>query len=185
MSKFPEAQLGHVGLYAFDLGKMVSFYERTLGFVVTDRGRSSGGAELAFLSRNPAEHHQVAIAEGRPRDATFSTIQQLSLRVPNLEDLRGAYQCLVESQVDGLVARNHGNAWSIYFRDPEGNRLEVYCPSPWYVKQPFAKPLDLNASVERILSDTEEMVRNDPTFKSAEAWSADLQERLANPAMAK
>lgn len=38
-----------------------------------------------------------------------------------------------EMQSAGVAPRNHGNAWSIYFADPEGNRIELYTPSPWYV----------------------------------------------------
>jgi catechol 2,3-dioxygenase-like lactoylglutathione lyase family enzyme len=51
MSKLPDAQLSHIGLRVGDLPKMIAFYERTLGLVLTDRGALSG-RELAFLSRN-------------------------------------------------------------------------------------------------------------------------------------
>ena len=39
---------------------------------------------------------------------------------------------------------DHGNAWSLYFRDPEGNRLEVFCDTQWYVEQPCLEDLDLS-----------------------------------------
>ncbi len=87
----PEAQLCHFGLYAHDLEKMVAFYTRVLGLVETDRGHSKRGFDIAFLSRRADEHHQVAIVAGRPEDATFSTINQLSFRVNSLEDLRRYY----------------------------------------------------------------------------------------------
>jgi catechol 2,3-dioxygenase len=29
-----------------------------------------------------------------------------------------------------METRNHGNAWSIYYSDPEGNRMEVYSATP-------------------------------------------------------
>lgn len=178
MTSLPEAQLSHFGLYAFDLETMVDFYTRTLGLIVTDRGRSGRGMDIAFLSRNPSEHHQVAIAAGRPKDAVHSTINQLSFRVNSLEDLRRFYAWLESEGVDQLDPRDHGNAWSIYFSDPEGNRVEVYCASPWYVSQPFGEPLDLNEPVERITAKTEAMVQQDPTWRPIEAWSADIQEQL-------
>ena len=118
----PDAQLCHIGLYAFDLEPMVDFYSRIFGLVVTDRGHSGRGFEIAFLSRDPIEHHQIAIASGRPKDAIHSTINQISFRVPGLEDLRQYYPWLVKERVQKLDPRNHGNAWSIYFADPEGNR---------------------------------------------------------------
>ncbi len=60
---------------------MVDFYSRIFGLVVTDRGHSGRGFEIAFLSRDPIEHHQIAIAAGRPKDAS-PTINQISFRVP-------------------------------------------------------------------------------------------------------
>ena len=179
MTGLPEAQLSHFGLYAFDLDKMVDFYTRTLGLVVTDRGKSGRGMDIVFLSRNPTEHHQVAIAAGRPQDAVHSTINQLSFRVNSLEDLRRYYDWLVHAKVDKLEPRDHGNAWSVYFHDPEGNRVEVYCNSPWYVSQPFGEPLDLTAPAEAIMAKTQEMVKQDPTWQPIEEWSAGMRKRIA------
>ena len=178
MTSLPEAQLSHFGLYAFDLDKMVDFYTRTLGLVVTDRGLSGRGMDIAFLSGNPDEHHQVAIAAGRPKEAVHSTINQLSFRVNGLEDLRRYHAWLVNERVEKLDPRDHGNAWSIYFHDPEGNRLEIYCPSPWYVSQPFGEPLDLTQPADAILAKTQEMVKQDPTWRPIEVWSAAMRKRL-------
>jgi catechol-2,3-dioxygenase len=122
MTTRPDAQLCHIGLYAFDLEKMVDFYSRVFGLVVTDRGHSARGFDIAFLSRDPIEHHQIAIASGRPKDAVHTTINQISFRVQGLEELRQYYPWLVKEGVKKLDPRNHGNAWSIYFSDPEGNR---------------------------------------------------------------
>ena len=41
---------------------------------------------------------------------------------------------------------NHGNAWSLYFTDPEGNGLECFVDSPFHVTQPYADRLDLAAA---------------------------------------
>jgi catechol 2,3-dioxygenase len=187
MDKLPDTQLCHIGIYAFDLETMVRFYSRIFGLTVTDRGRTSRGADIAFLSRDPTEHHQVAIASGRPKDATFSTIQQISFRVPGLEDLRRYYPWLVKERVDKLDPRTHGNAWSIYFADPEGNRVELYCSTPWYVGQPFGEPIDLTAPAEVIYAATEKLVKRDPTWMPMDAWVAQMrktmgQQKVAEPA---
>ena len=178
MTKLPGVELCHFGLYAHDLETMVDFYTRAFGLVVTDRGRSPRGFDIAFLSGRPDEHHQLAIAAGRPKDATFSTINQVSFRVQSLDDLKRYFTWLTAARVKDLEVRNHGNAWSIYFSDPEGNRMEVYCPTPWYVSQPFGTPLDLTAPSEAILAKTEAMVRQDPTSRPIEAWSAEMRTRL-------
>jgi catechol 2,3-dioxygenase len=178
MDKPPTAALCHFGLYAHDLETMVDFYTRAFGLVVTDRGKSPRGFDIAFLSGDPAEHHQLAIAAGRPQDATFSTINQVSFRVASLDDLKRYFAFLQGECVANLESRNHGNAWSVYFSDPEGNRMEVYCPSPWYVSQPFGEPLDLDQPTGAILAETERMVRQDPTCQPIEQWSAALRAKL-------
>ena len=37
-----------------------------------------------------------------------------------------------------------------YFRDPEGNRLEVFCDTQWYIEQPCIEDLDLSQPAEQI-----------------------------------
>ena len=58
-------RLSHVGLYVHDVPKMIDFYTKTLGFVVSD-GAEDG--RITFLSRNPSDHHQVVLVRGRATD---------------------------------------------------------------------------------------------------------------------
>jgi len=46
-------QLSHCGVYARDIDAMVAFYTKTIGLVVSDRGLSSRGGELAFMTAAP------------------------------------------------------------------------------------------------------------------------------------
>ncbi len=175
-------KLCHFGIYANDLNKMVEFYTRIFGLMVTDWGTSKRGMDIAFLSGTADEHHQLVIASGRPDDAKFSTINQVSFRVNDLEELRRYYKWLVDEKVPDLESRDHGNAWSVYFSDPEGNRMEVYLPSPWYVGQPFGEPLDLTQPVETIVARTEAMVRQDPTWRPVAQWSEEVRAKHREPA---
>ena len=179
--KVPQFRFGHLGIYVTDVEKMLEFYTRVLGFTVSDRGPIRD-LELVFLSRNPDEHHQFVLATGRPRDAGFTTINQISLRVPALEDLKAAHAALLAEGIGDLRIVSHGNAWSIYFHDPEGNRIEFYVPTPWYTPQPYAEPLDLTAPVDEIMRRTEAECRNRPGFKTREEWSGDLARRLEKSA---
>ncbi len=182
MTQLPNAQLGHIGIYVRDMDKMIAFYTRTLGMVVNDDGISTrpGAPRIAFLSRNPNEHHQLALATGRPDDGSRSMINQISFRVDGLEDMRTYYARLAAEKVPELDPRNHGNAWSIYFMDPEGNRVEIYTGTPWHVSQPFGRPLDLTKPASAILAETEAMVKADPTHCLAEEFAAKLAAKLAN-----
>ena len=64
-------QLSHCGVYARDVSKMVDFYTNVVGLVVSDRGISSRGGELAFMTAAPGHHHQFVIVSGpRARKAS-------------------------------------------------------------------------------------------------------------------
>ena len=73
---------------------------------------------------------------------------------------------------------DHGNAWAFYFRDPEGNPVEMYCDTPFYTPQPCGEPLDLDQSNDEILRRTEAMCRSRPRFMSREAWMQSIQAKL-------
>ena len=184
MTALPKVKLCHFGLCAHDLDKMVDFYTSVFGLTVTDWGSSTRGMDIAFLSGNAEEHHQLVIAGGRPKDLAFSTINQVSFRVNDLEELRRYHAWLVDERVQKLETRDHGNAWSIYFSDPAGNRVELYCSSPWHVSQPFGEPLDLTEPADVIRSKTEAMVKQDPTCKPMEVWIAEMQTKMGRQKVA-
>ena len=73
---------------------------------------------------------------------------------------------------------SHGNASSFYFSDPEGNRLEFYTPSPWYVTQPCGEPVDFSRPTAELLAETEAQVRRNPSFQPIAQWSSALGQRL-------
>lgn len=164
----------HMGFYVRDLEKMARFYKSVLGFTETDRG-DLGTVQLVFLSRNPAEHHQVVLATGRPQDLGFSVINQISFRVPDLATLRAV---LARAQADGgasdIQPATHGNAVSVYLRDPEGNRIEIFMDTPWYCEQPLREPINLDQPDEAILARAEAIARSRPRFQSRAQWQASM-----------
>jgi catechol-2,3-dioxygenase len=72
----------------------------------------------------------------------------------------------------------HGNAWSIYIRDIEGNPMELYVDSPWYTPQPCGEPFDLSLSDDEIMRQTEALCRSRPNFEAAETWRARLAQTI-------
>ena len=62
---------------------------REFGLQVTDRGEGAVFRnKLVFLSSEPNAHHQLVLAPGRPPQAAFSTVMQLSFKVQEIQDLR-------------------------------------------------------------------------------------------------
>lgn len=180
----PSVVFSHVGFYVRDLAAMADFYSRVLGFVVTDRGvlpTPAGPVELAFLSREPTEHHQIVLASGRPENLPFNVINQISFRVEGLGALRHFHAALQDERVSEIAPVTHGNAISLYFRDPEGNRVELFFDTPWHCTQPCREPIDLSQSDAEILRRAEAVARSLAGFQPRETWSAALRRRIDGP----
>jgi len=164
----------HMGFYVRDLERMARFYREVMCFFETDRG-DLGPVQLVFLSRDPSEHHQLVLASGRPHDLAFSVINQISLRVPDLATLRAVRDRVqADPGVTELLCATHGNAVSIYFRDPEGNRLEVFLDMPWYCEQPLREPIDLDQPDAAVMAQAEALARSRPRFQSRADWMAGM-----------
>lgn len=165
--------LAHFGLYCWDIDSMAVFYRSVFDLVETDRGKGiTFPMTIVFLSAQPDQHHQLALATGRLA-GTPSTVMQLSFKVQTIDHLREARRRALTQGAKNLRGLNHGNALSIYFDDPEGNLVEVYLDTPWYVTQPHGDPLNLEKSDDDIWAETERACRADPTFKPVAEWRSD------------
>ncbi len=79
----------HFGIFVTDLERMVAFYTETFDLTVTDRGEGrTFRNKLVFMSASADQHHQLVLASGRPVEAKFSTVMQISFVVPGIQHLR-------------------------------------------------------------------------------------------------
>jgi len=171
--------LSHVGVFVTDLPRMVDFYSGFLGFAESDRGETSNGGEIVFLTRDSREHHQLVLATGRPADLPYNIVNQLSFRVDSLETLRELRDGLRNEHATELGPVTHGNALSLYLHDPEKNRVELLIDTPWYVPQPCRVPVDFSLPDDQLWARIERAVRDMPGFKPREAWAAEIEKRIA------
>ena len=175
----PRLTLGHATLAVRDLARMVEFYRDVLGFHVTNRGAPMPGmGEMVFMSQDPAAHHQIVLVE---QEATaprgFMMADHLAFRTGTLADLRRIGARLAAAEVAQVIPISHGNAWSLYFTDPEGNGLECFVDSPFHVAQPYADGLDLAASDEEIEATTRAKLEGLPEFQPFDEWRAAMAVR--------
>jgi catechol 2,3-dioxygenase-like lactoylglutathione lyase family enzyme len=147
--------LGHVGIYVRDLERMVGFYRDTLGMRVTKQNWRAG---IVFLSTAPEKaDHEIALFRGRPEDADSRLINQISLRVATLDDLRLFHRRLIAAglRIDALV--NHVSALGCYYFDPEDNRSEVFWVTGRPCWVPIAHAIDVHRPDDAVLAEIDRL----------------------------
>lgn len=188
MSTLPgrKVSFSHLGISVFDIAMMRTFYTEVMGMSVSDAGEVPRGPfELVFMTTDPNDHHQFILASGRTDTNVGSgpvvggdvgaRVFQVSFRMADLATMRSMVARIRAAGIDTFSPLNHGNAWAVYTRDPEGNALELFVDSPWYVAQPCGLPLDLSKSDEEIMEETRAYCEAQPEVDSYSAWS----ERMA------
>ncbi|MEY4269600.1 MAG: hypothetical protein RLZZ58_816 [Pseudomonadota bacterium] len=180
----PRLTTGHSTLSARNLDSLKAFYCDVLGFEVTNTGPVPGegvNQDLVFLSQDPNAHHQIAMVGGAiTGDHDFVMVDHLAFRTGSLDDLRIIHANLREAGISEILQIDHGNSWSLYFNDPEGNGVETYVDTPFHVAQPYAGEWDINATDEEIEATTRENAKGEPEFMLMKDWSSNFAKRMAN-----
>jgi len=147
----PVNGLGHIGFYVQDLELMKDFYANFIGMTLTKV--SAGGA---FFSADPeACDHEIAMMAGRTSLDDPHWIQQISMRVDTLDDLRDFKRRIAEKEftVDRIVT--HASAIGIYFRDPENNPVEVFWLTGHTSWAQISIPIDIDQSDEEVMAEVD------------------------------
>ena len=120
-------KVGHVVLKARDIEQAEKFYTDVLGFQVVMRLKQPRGV---FFSLGE-QHHDLAVLEVPPGSddpkADQVGLHHVALQVEDLAALKDCYRTLRSHDIPIVRAVDHGITKSIYFCDPAGNRLELYC----------------------------------------------------------
>jgi catechol-2,3-dioxygenase len=173
----------HAVMYVRDLDAMLDFYTNVLGFEITDRGHvnpDGTGPEIVFMSQVETDHHQIAFLPVRAGDEPANSVNHMAFRVDALGDVREMAERLQkDGRASGLNPITHGNAWSVYFQDPEGNGIEVFCDTPWHVAQPQGKPWDMKLGDAELEAWTREEFEKEPEFGAIDAFYRARAEHLS------
>jgi len=119
-------KLGHVVLRVRDAAKAKEFYTRALGLKLAYEDRDQGAV---FLSCG-TQHHDLALfqlATGETPDARQPGLHHTAWQLGSFEELQAAYGELLELGIAVESAIEHNVTRSVYFHDPDGNRVELYC----------------------------------------------------------
>jgi catechol-2,3-dioxygenase len=161
-------------LKARDLEGLVAFYCDILGFRVADRGPlGPDGPQIVFLSGTSSDHHQIAFAATRGPEETTS-LDHNAFRVESIAEVRAMLERVTaDDRVKHAAPLTHGNAVSVYFADPEGNGIEVFCDTPWHVRQPQVRAWDPSKSNDEVLASVEAEFSSEPDFRSMDEYRAE------------
>jgi catechol-2,3-dioxygenase len=121
-------RLNHAVLYVRDAAVSARFYERVLGFRITQRM----GDQAVFLRADGSDNdHDLALFSvgARPAPGQSIGLYHLAWQVHTLEELVAVRAKLLEA--GSLVGESdHGVSNSLYAKDPDGIEFEVMWATP-------------------------------------------------------
>jgi catechol 2,3-dioxygenase-like lactoylglutathione lyase family enzyme len=124
----------HIATMTPDMDRLVEFYVKAFGAEVThemeareDHPRMAildvgGGGALNVFEVAPGD-----IVGDRRRMGGRGPIDHFAVAVDSLETLEATRDRLAELGADIGEIQRLGDAWSLFFRDPDGMELEVCC----------------------------------------------------------
>ena len=175
--------LGHIGFYVHDLDLMKDFYANFMGMTLTKVGPLG-----AFFSADPeACDHEIALINGRVSLEDPNWIQQISMRVDTLDDLRDFKRRIHEHGYTLERIVTHASAIGCYFRDPENNTTEVFWLTGNTSWAQIGIPIDIDQSDEEVMAEVQrswEAVQNVEMSKPASAETQEAIRALREAALA-
>jgi catechol-2,3-dioxygenase len=115
-------QLAHIVRRTSRLADLVAWYKTVLGAEVVHEDDT-----LVFLTYDE-EHHRIAIAgipglEDQPAFAAGT--DHVAFTYATLGDLLYTYERLKKERIEPFWCINHGPTISMYYKDPDGSRVEL------------------------------------------------------------
>lgn len=128
---FKIKRVGHLVLKVQNLERSRKFFTEVLGFPQV--GENDRG--MLFFSTDVADnHHMLALREAKPGaplpEPEQIGMEHVSFELATFAELQEVYRKFKEHGVKLRHTLFHGVTKSIYFYDPDGNVLEVYCNVP-------------------------------------------------------
>jgi catechol-2,3-dioxygenase len=146
-------QIAHIVHYSRRFKEMVRWYKDVLHMWASHEDEET----LAFLTYDD-EHHRIAIVhvpEYKTQKDGVAGFNHIAFTYGTLSDLLLTHERLIGLGIRPYWTVNHGPTTSMYFRDPDGNRLEMqvdnfataqeaieYCRAPEFAENPIGVDFD-------------------------------------------
>jgi catechol 2,3-dioxygenase len=119
-------KIHHINLKTTRLPEMIDWYAEVVGTEVTFQDGTG-----AWLSNDEANHRIALLAfpgfVDDPEKETRTGMHHSAFEYASFEDLNSTYLRLRDTGIAPDVCLDHGMTLSYYYKDPDGNRLELQC----------------------------------------------------------
>ena len=117
--------LDHIAINCQDLNRSLEFYTNILGLRITAREYSKPGIEY-FLDCGASLLGLIQAPEGAAHRLQEAGIggNHVAFRVQT-QDFDRIHEELKTQQVPITFSKKREKSWSLYFQDPDGNKLEI------------------------------------------------------------
>ena len=141
--KIAPIKFAHIVYRTSRFAEMVAWYKTTLEAEVM-----MSNAMLCFLTYDD-EHHRVAIVNMpglADCDLQAAGMEHCAYTYESLDDLLSTYRRLKGAGIEPYWCINHGPTLSMYYRDPDGNQVElqidifddIEATNVWFAQSDFA-----------------------------------------------
>jgi len=116
------AKLAHVVLRASDLKRSREWYLKVL------EARPTFENEMVCFLTYDDEHHRIGLIGRSDLDGTGDAhpgLEHVAFTYASLGELLATYRRLAQHDIRPYWTINHGPTISLYYKDPDGNRLEL------------------------------------------------------------
>ncbi|KAI0186329.1 glyoxalase bleomycin resistance protein dioxygenase [Xylaria flabelliformis] len=156
--------LAHIVLKTQDVKRLSAFYKEFLGAHANYENQ-----QMSFLTYDE-EHHRIAIIEIpglAAKDPNTAGLDHIAFTYDKVDDLLTAYKQRKALGILPSWSVNHGPTISMYYMDPDGNRIETqvdtfdtveetnaYMTGPEFAKNPIGSPVDPEDLIRKLENGT-------------------------------
>jgi catechol 2,3-dioxygenase-like lactoylglutathione lyase family enzyme len=118
----PPSKFAHFVLRTSRYHEIIDFYKALLC------AHSTLSSDFVTFLTYDKEHHRIAVLkvpELKDQQAGIAGVHHIAFTYESLADLIANYECARQQGIEPVWCTNHGPTTSLYYRDPDGNQIEL------------------------------------------------------------